>query len=208
MASSFRLIQRTGPNPGATFDLTQEVITLGRDVTNELVVAEAEVSRQHARVSRTPGGFVLEDLGSTNGTFVNGERLVAPRVLNAGDLMGLGENVTFTFNAVGQESEATVVGAAPPRPPRAATPEPPPAAPPPPSPPPSPPPASPPPQPPPPEPVHASVAAVDEGGSSTRNWILAGCGCLVLLVACGGLFWFLDANYPDLLYAPLYWLGF
>lgn len=192
MASSFRLIQRTGANPGETTDLTQEVITLGRDVTNELVVADAEVSRQHARVSRTPGGFVLEDLGSTNGTFVNGERLSSPRVLNPGDLVGLGENVTYTFDAVGQESEATVVGPPARRAAQAPAPQPPP----------------PPPPPAPPAPVHASVAAVDEGGRSTRNWVLAGCGCLILLVACGGIFWFMDANYPDLLYAPFYWLGF
>lgn len=206
MASSSRLIQRTGPNPGSTFDLTQEVITIGRDVTNELVVADAEVSRQHARVSRTPGGIVLEDLGSTNGTFVNGERLTAPRVLSSGDLVGLGENVTYTFDVVAPESEATVVGPPAqraPEPPRPAEPV---AAPQPPQPVASPPPPSPPPAQP--APGHAAVAAVEEGGSGSRNWILAGCGCLVLLVACAGFLWFMDANYPDVLYAPLYWLGF
>jgi pSer/pThr/pTyr-binding forkhead associated (FHA) protein len=86
--SSFRLIVRTGPNPGMVFDLTKEVILVGRDVTNEVVLGDAEVSRQHARLTRTPGGYVLEDLGSTNGPFVNGERLMAPRVLNPGDLVG------------------------------------------------------------------------------------------------------------------------
>ncbi|MGA9534107.1 MAG: FHA domain-containing protein, partial [Anaerolineales bacterium] len=108
-SSSFRLIERTGPNPGETFELTGETMMIGRDVTNDIVVADAEISRQHARINRTPGGYVLEDLGSTNGSFVNGERLVAPRVLNPGDLVGLGENATLTFQAVSAEAAATVM---------------------------------------------------------------------------------------------------
>ena len=96
-AAAFRLIVRTGPNPGVVIDLTKEVSMMGRDVTNDVVLGDAEVSRQHARITRTPAGYVLEDLGSTNGTFVNGDRLAAPRVLNAGDLLGLGEIVTLTF---------------------------------------------------------------------------------------------------------------
>ncbi len=46
MASSFRLIERTGPNPGAVFEGTQDVITMGRDVTNEVVLSDFEVSRR------------------------------------------------------------------------------------------------------------------------------------------------------------------
>ncbi len=191
MASpSFRLVERTGPNPGETFDLTKDSMTIGRDVTNDVVVADAEVSRQHARINRTPGGHVLEDLGSTNGTFVNGERLVAPRVLNPGDLLGLGENVTLTFEATTEEAAATVMGPsgqhpaqqAPARQPEPAAPQAQQAAPPP--------------------------AAVMGEEDDRRRWILAGCGCLVLLVACVGVFWFMDANYPEILYYPLTVLGF
>src|SRR3972149_92146 len=85
-----RLIVRTGPNPGMVFDLTKEVTMLGRDVTNDIVVGDAEISRQHSRVTRTPGGMVLEDLGSTNGTFINGDRLGSPRGLVAGGMVGGG----------------------------------------------------------------------------------------------------------------------
>lgn len=192
-ASSFRLIERSGPNPGETFELTKDVITMGRDVTNDVVLADAEVSRQHARINRTPGGYVLEDLGSTNGSFVNGERLVAPRVLNPGDLVGLGENVTLTFEALAGEAAATLMASAA---------EPPPARP-----------AQPPPAPPPPQQPSPGVGAPPpmapeaEAGGGRRRWILAGCGCLVLLVACGGVLWFMDANYPEILYAPLTALG-
>lgn len=190
-SSSFRLIERTGPNPGETYDLNKESLTIGRDVTNDIVIADTEVSRQHARINRTPGGHVLEDLGSTNGTFVNGDRLVSPRVLNPGDLVGLGENVTLTFDAVSAESAATVMAAGgepqaeaqqpaqpaqrvqpaqPAAPARAATP--------------------------------AAPAGEEEEGD-TRRWILAGCGCLLLLGVCGGVFWFMDANYPNVLYGPI-----
>jgi len=188
-SSSFRLTERTGPNPGETFDLTGETMMIGRDVTNDIVVADAEVSRQHARINRTPGGFVLEDLGSTNGSFVNGERLVAPRVLNPGDLVGLGENVTLTFEAVSAEAAATVMAAPGQAPP------------------------SPPPQPARPVPTPQAQAAapppmpMEEEGEGRRRWILAGCGCLLLLVVCVGVFWFMDAYYPDILYYPLTALG-
>jgi len=195
-AAAFRLIVRTGPNPGVVIDLTKEVSMMGRDVTNDVVLGDAEVSRQHARITRTPAGYVLEDLGSTNGTFVNGDRLAAPRVLNAGDLLGLGEIVTLTFDSTSPESAATVMGApvgkataappvraaapAAPRPAAAAAPAP--AA------------------------VEGEVVPAEKTG--TRRWIIAGCGCLFLMVACVGVLFLLDAYYPDLLYAPLRALGF
>ena len=190
-AAAFRLIVRTGPNPGMTFDLTKEVTMFGRDVTNDITLGDAEVSRQHARLTRTPAGFVLEDLGSTNGSFVNNERLAAPRVLNAGDLIGFGENVTLTFDATSPEAAATMLGSAAPRmagpavtasPVRAAAPAATPAA------------------------AEMSIEPAKSGGS--RRWLIAGCGCLVLLVLCGILFWFMDAYYPNILYAPLKMLGF
>jgi predicted component of type VI protein secretion system len=194
-AAAFRLIVRTGPNPGVVIDLTKEVSMMGRDVTNDIVLGDAEVSRQHSRITRTPAGYVLEDLGSTNGTFVNGERLAAARVLNAGDLIGVGENVTLTFDSTSPESAATVMGApvgkatAGPAARAAAAPAPRPAT---------------------PAPPVAAAPAAEEAPpekSGTRRWIIAGCGCLFLMVACVGLLFFLDAYYPDILYAPLRAIG-
>ncbi len=193
--ASHRLIVRTGPNPGMVFDLTKDVTMLGRDVTNDIVLGDAEISRQHSRISRTPGGMVLEDLGSTNGTFVNGDRLVSPRVLMSSDLVGLGENVTLTFESTAPEAAATVMGpvarGAPARPvpppaapqPRQAAPATPPAA-------------------------QYPPAAEPPARAGSRRWILAGCGCLILLGVCLGVIWFMDAYYPDVLYAPLRLLGF
>lgn len=192
MADS-RLIVRTGPNPGTVFELTKEVTMLGRDVTNDVPLGDAEISRQHARLTRTPGGMVLEDLGSTNGSFINGDRLTSPRVLKSGDLIGLGENVTLSFEGLAPESAATVLGparAAPPprQAPRAAAPAPAPG---------------------PATPMGMSAFPAEEsGGGGSRRWLLAGCGCLLILAACVVIFALMDTFAPDTLYAPLRMLGF
>ena len=187
-----RLIVRTGPNPGTVFDLTKEVTMLGRDVTNDIPLGDAEISRQHSRLTRTPGGIVLEDLGSTNGSFVNGDRLTSPRVLRSGDLVGLGENVTLSFEATAPESAATAMspvrGALPPRP--AARP------------------ASPPMAAGPATPMGMPAFPAEEGGGGRRRWLLAGCGCLLLLAACVVVIALMDSYMPDTLYAPLRMLGF
>jgi hypothetical protein len=185
--AGYRLVVHTGPNPGTIFELTRDVTTVGRDVTNEIVMGDPEVSRQHSRFTRTPAGFVLEDLGSTNGTYVNGERLAAPRVLTAGDTIGLGENVTLGFESTSAESAATVMGAPSPPPPAARPPAQPAV------------PAHPTPQ----QPQVHIIEPQPTGGGGSRRWIFAGCGCLILLAACIGLLFFLDAYYPDILYGPI-----
>ncbi len=193
MSAEFRMIVRTGPNPGTVFELTKEVSLIGRDVTNDVVVGDAEVSRQHSRITRTPGGYVLEDLGSTNGTFVNGERLVAPRVMNPGDLVALGETVSLTFDATSPEAAATVAQPA-------ATAEPakkaPGAA------------AQPAAQAQPASPPISAEEASPPGKKGGKPWLLAGLGCFVLVLFCGGFLWIMDYFFPQILYAPLIWLGF
>lgn len=98
-SDSYRLVVRRGPQPNQTFDLAKEQITLGRDITNDIVINDPEVSRHHLRLTRGPEGYTLEDLGSTNGTFVNGQRLTtSPRPLRPGDAIGLGETVTLGYD--------------------------------------------------------------------------------------------------------------
>lgn len=197
--TSSRLIVRTGPNPGMVFDLTKEITTLGRDVANDIVLGDPEVSRQHARLTRTPGGYVLEDLGSTNGSFVNGERLTSPRVINPGDLLGMSEKVTLTFEMAISEAAETVMSpaaevespaptiqeAAPEPVPLAARPE-----------------EQPAPAPP------AFQQAVPEEKRKRSPWITAGFGCLIVAVVLIAILWYLDANYPCILYAPFRFVGF
>jgi hypothetical protein len=96
-----RLVIKTGPKPGEAFDLFQEVMSIGRESDNDIIIKDSEISRNHARISRNGGVYVLEDLGSTNGTFVNQQRLTAPRTLVAGDEIGVGTNVVVTFQGPG-----------------------------------------------------------------------------------------------------------
>src|SRR5215208_4345041 len=96
---SFRFIVRRGPQPNQIYELNKDIITLGRDITNDIVINDPEVSRHHCRLTRGGGGYTLEDLGSTNGTFVNGQRLTGARPLSGGDMIGLGETVTLGYES-------------------------------------------------------------------------------------------------------------
>lgn len=58
----------------ATHELGSDTIVIGRDESSDLVLDESGISRQHLRISRTQSGYRLEDLGTENGTFVNGVR--------------------------------------------------------------------------------------------------------------------------------------
>jgi hypothetical protein len=106
MPERYRLVMNVGPNPGKVYELTMDSMSIGREASNDIVVQDAELSRNHARISRRGGAYVLEDLGSTNGTFVNRQRLTSPRNLAPGDEVGLGENVLMTFQ--GEGAAATV----------------------------------------------------------------------------------------------------
>lgn len=97
---SFRLIVRRGPQPNQVYELNKGIITIGRDITNDIVINDPEVSRHHARLTQTGAGYTLEDLGSTNGTFVNGQRLTGARPLANGDMVGMGETVTLAYEAM------------------------------------------------------------------------------------------------------------
>jgi predicted component of type VI protein secretion system len=109
MASQFQLIMRSGPTPGAIFPLEGDQLNIGRDSTNEVTINDAEISRRHARLTFQGGKYVLEDLGSTNGTFVNGQRLAGPRVLKAGEVVSFGEQIVLVFEVVTNDPGATMI---------------------------------------------------------------------------------------------------
>jgi pSer/pThr/pTyr-binding forkhead associated (FHA) protein len=66
-------------------------VTIGRDAANTVPLPERNVSRRHARLVRDDGFFVIEDLGSSNGVRINGDRIDAPRRLREGDLIQIGD---------------------------------------------------------------------------------------------------------------------
>jgi pSer/pThr/pTyr-binding forkhead associated (FHA) protein len=77
--------------------LTSETMTIGRAVESEIVITSKRVSREHARLRREGWRVILHDLGSTNGTFLNDERVLAPVELHDSDRIKIGD-VTFVFH--------------------------------------------------------------------------------------------------------------
>jgi len=93
------LVVERGPAPSLRFALAADQVTIGRSAGNELVLADPEVSRRHARVLRRADGYAVEDIGSTNGTFVNGQRISHLTLLQDGDTIDLGDTVRLRFVA-------------------------------------------------------------------------------------------------------------
>jgi len=77
--------------PGTWFGL-EPVSAVGRDLDNDVVLADPTISGRHAVVSLRDGAWWVEDLASTNGTYVNGDRLPAeaPALLRSGDVVQVG----------------------------------------------------------------------------------------------------------------------
>jgi pSer/pThr/pTyr-binding forkhead associated (FHA) protein len=78
---------------GREHPLAGEITTIGRAVENDVVVTSKRVSREHARVRRDGWRVILEDLGSTNGTFLNDERVLTPVELREKDRIMIGDVV-------------------------------------------------------------------------------------------------------------------
>ncbi len=115
-AGSGRLIGElrvaTGPSAGKIFMVRGEAV-IGRDDAADIVLADTsgELSRRHARITTADGNPVVEDLGSTNGTFVNDERLLGRHALHSGDQIRVGAS-TLEFTAAEEpRAEAQVTRA-------------------------------------------------------------------------------------------------
>jgi len=79
-----------GPLAGKRIDLADDEHTVGRGDKNDIIVNDPLASRVHAIFMRRGGVFLLEDLGSHNGTYVNDERILGARFLRSGDLIRVG----------------------------------------------------------------------------------------------------------------------
>lgn len=108
----YQLTVRKGPKVGETFLLETISLTAGRDPVSDIILNDPEVSRQHARFTQTDAGYQVQDLGSTNGTFVNGQRLESDPVdLQPGFTISMGSGVTLVYDVVptGDALDATIV---------------------------------------------------------------------------------------------------
>ncbi len=85
-----RLVMIAGPAPGEVFQLGDEEITIGRDTANPFSIADSSLSRRHCAIVRRGTEWIARDLGSFNGTCVNGARVVE-QPLRDGDQIKLGD---------------------------------------------------------------------------------------------------------------------
>jgi len=84
------LIVKRGPNAGSKFFMDSDKTDIGRHPESSIFLDDITVSRRHAEIRRTEGGFELHDIGSLNGTYVNKER-VERAELRAGDEIQIGK---------------------------------------------------------------------------------------------------------------------
>jgi hypothetical protein len=147
---SATLVVRQGPQAGMSFSITGNQVVIGREEGVDIILQDPESSRRHSRISWQGGDFVIEDLGSTNGTFVNGVQITMPQILNPGDSIGIGQTA-LVFQASGAPASAYPYQAPPPQ--RA--------------------------------PVYSPPPSADTTqDSKTTQYLLYGCGCLLLIGIC------------------------
>lgn len=88
-----RLRMQLGPAIGQVYTMAGDTLTMGRAQDNDIVLDDPQVSRHHAHVVRRGDEIVVEDLGSTNGTLVNGRRITGPHVLQPTETIAVGASV-------------------------------------------------------------------------------------------------------------------
>jgi pSer/pThr/pTyr-binding forkhead associated (FHA) protein len=109
--AQFRFVMRSGPTVGKVYPLEAAEISIGRDSSNMVAINDAEVSRRHARMELRGPAYMIQDLGSTNGTFVNGTRITGMQALNPGDTVAFGEGIVLAYESAIIDVDATVLSA-------------------------------------------------------------------------------------------------
>lgn len=102
-AGTGMLVVIRGPNAGSRFLLDRELTTVGRHPESHLFLDDVTVSRRHAEIRNDDGALTIRDLGSLNGTYVNGDR-VEERTLRTGDEVQVGR---FKLVFLGSESDSS-----------------------------------------------------------------------------------------------------
>ncbi len=97
------LILKEGANP-VTFNLEEDVITIGRSKENNIVLKNIKASRRHARIERTGAVYQITDLGSGNGTKVNGGKIDI-HALKKGDEIKIGDAI-LTLKSIDESADA------------------------------------------------------------------------------------------------------
>ena len=109
MSSTAKLILKTPDEEDQAFELEKSSVSLGRGSANDIVLQDGNISRAHARLDHGPEGYFIVDLGSSNGTVVNGAR-VKHYKLSPGDVVQLGKSeLVFELEVTELEPEVTMI---------------------------------------------------------------------------------------------------
>ncbi len=102
------LLVQEGNSPKTQWPLVKSNIIIGREQDSDIQINDRQVSRRHAEITRTIEGYILRDLGSKNGTFLNGDPLSrSPRLMRNGDEVGIALCAKLTF--IEDEATAPVI---------------------------------------------------------------------------------------------------
>ena len=100
MVKRCQLRGHAGPVVGQVISLSEREFTLGRDLASDIVIADSEVSRTHARISSQNEDHWVQDLKSTNGTWINGRPITGLARLTLGDMLTLGKTSVFVYELI------------------------------------------------------------------------------------------------------------
>jgi signal transduction histidine kinase/pSer/pThr/pTyr-binding forkhead associated (FHA) protein len=100
-----RLLVIKGADEGKQFELSEGLLGVGRDASNPIRLHDTEVSRRHAEFFGTEDGFMVRDVGSANGTYVNGQK-VGQKPLQTGDRIQIGQTVLAFITGRGETAQA------------------------------------------------------------------------------------------------------
>jgi ABC-type multidrug transport system ATPase subunit/predicted component of type VI protein secretion system len=104
------LVITKGPRAGDIVSLAAVPLIIGRVAPADVVIELGTVSRKHARITRGETGYLIDDLGSQNGTFINAQRIAGRQPLAAGDLVHLGPDFEMRFVAAAVSAPAPATG--------------------------------------------------------------------------------------------------
>ena len=100
-----KLILKFKDNVIKEYPITGSQVKIGREEDNDIVIDNAAVSRHHAKIKRAGSGYIVEDLNSTNGTFVNEDRIKQQEKLQAGDIVIVGKHSIIFESELKVEAE-------------------------------------------------------------------------------------------------------
>src|SRR5438067_8698614 len=100
------LAEKGGGSSQLTFEKNE--VTIGRLSGNDIVLAKGNVSKYHSRIVIKDGKFIIVDMKSTNGTYVNGKKIAAPQVVRPSDKIYIGD---YIINVEAAEEDALEEGA-------------------------------------------------------------------------------------------------